>query len=67
MGLEKCASAACSFVAVELAQENADFQTTVAEQRASQQILTKALDVLKAPSLLGTGLRTFRGWASARA
>jgi len=29
-------------------KENADFQTTVAEQRASQQILTKALDVLKA-------------------
>jgi hypothetical protein len=28
-------------------KENADFQTTVAEQRASQQILTKALDVLK--------------------
>merc|ERR1719305_1395149 len=28
-------------------KENADFQATVAEQRASQQILTKALDVLK--------------------
>merc|ERR1719281_957161 len=28
-------------------KENADFQTTVADQRASQQILTKALDVLK--------------------
>jgi uncharacterized coiled-coil protein SlyX len=29
-------------------KENADFQTTVADQRASQQILNKALDVLKA-------------------
>merc|ERR1719393_199047 len=28
-------------------KENADFQATVAEQRASQEILTKALDVLK--------------------
>merc|ERR1719311_1865688 len=29
-------------------KENADFQTTVSDQRASQQILNKALDVLKA-------------------
>ena len=29
-------------------KENADFQTTVADQRATQALLTKALDVLKA-------------------
>ena len=28
-------------------KENADFQTTVADQRATQALLTKALDVLK--------------------